>query len=52
VADFHQTGAITTLHRLGRPDWRRLEADLLRNSRTRPISLVLPCLYAELHGPG
>jgi hypothetical protein len=23
VADFHQTGAITTLHRLGRPDWRR-----------------------------
>ena len=52
MADFHQTGAITTLHRLGRPDWRRLEADLLRNIRTRPISLVLPCLSAELHGPG
>ena len=52
MADFHQSGAVTTLHRLGRPDWRRLEADLLRHSRSRPISLVLPCLYQELHGPG
>ncbi|MEM7411891.1 MAG: glycosyl transferase [Myxococcota bacterium] len=52
MADFHQGGAITTLHRLGQPDYRRLEADLLRHSRTRPIALVLPCLHSELHGPG
>jgi glucosyl-3-phosphoglycerate synthase len=52
MADFHQGGAITTLHRLGRPDGRRLEADLLRHSRTRPVALVLPCLYSELQGPG
>ena len=52
MADFHQSGAITTLHRLGRPDWRRLEAELLRHSRNRPIALVLPCLYSELQGPG
>jgi glucosyl-3-phosphoglycerate synthase len=48
VADFHQTGAITTLHRLGPTDLDRLEEDLGRFSATRPIALVLPCLYAEL----
>jgi glucosyl-3-phosphoglycerate synthase len=48
VADFHQTGAITTLHRLGPTDLDRLEEDLGRFSAARPIALVLPCLYAEL----
>jgi glucosyl-3-phosphoglycerate synthase len=48
VADFHQTGAITTLHRLGPRDLPRLEADLLEYSDARPIALVLPCLHAEL----
>lgn len=48
MADFHQTGAITTLHRLGPTDLDRLEEDLGRFSATRPIALVLPCLYAEL----
>jgi len=52
MADFHQGGAITTLHRLGRPDWRRLERELVSNSRSRPVALVLPCLYSELQGPG
>jgi glucosyl-3-phosphoglycerate synthase len=52
MADFHQTGVITTLHRLGRPDIQRLERELLGHSRTRPIALVLPCLISELHGPG
>jgi len=49
VADFHQTGAITTLHRLGRADLDRLEEELCRGEAIRPIALVLPCLYAELH---
>lgn len=48
VADFHQTGAITTLHRLGPRDLGRLESELLEYSGVRPIALVLPCLYAEL----
>jgi glucosyl-3-phosphoglycerate synthase len=48
VADFHQTGAITTLHRLGPTDLGRLEDELGRFAAARPIALVLPCLYAEL----
>lgn len=52
MADFHQSGVITTLHRLGRPDVPRLEAELLNYSRARPIALVLPCLHSELRGPG
>jgi glucosyl-3-phosphoglycerate synthase len=49
VADFHQTGAITTLHRLGSTDLERLEDELARAEASRPIALVLPCLYTELH---
>jgi glucosyl-3-phosphoglycerate synthase len=52
MADFHQGGAITTLHRLGRFDVGRLERQLVSYSRVRPIALVLPCLASELHGPG
>jgi glucosyl-3-phosphoglycerate synthase len=52
MADFHQGGVITTLHRLGQPQVERLERELLGHSRTRPIALVLPCLISELHGPG
>jgi glucosyl-3-phosphoglycerate synthase len=52
MADFHQGGAITTLHRLGRFDVARLERQLISYSRVRPIALVLPCLASELHGPG
>jgi glucosyl-3-phosphoglycerate synthase len=48
VADFHQTGAIATLHRLGASDLERLEEELCRFSEGRPIALVLPCLYSEL----
>ena len=51
MADFHQSGVITTLHRLGDPDLGRLEDELLEYSRARPIALVLPCLHAELRGP-
>lgn len=51
MADFHQTGVISTLHRLGEPDLARLERDLLDCSRERPIALVLPSLFAEIQGP-
>jgi glucosyl-3-phosphoglycerate synthase len=52
MADFHQSGVITTLHRLGSGDVGRLEAQLQRYSSVRPIALVLPCLLSELHGEG
>lgn len=51
MADFHQQGAITTLHRFGDLDLQRLESELVRFSRVRPVGLVLPSLYSEIRGP-
>ncbi len=51
MADFHQTGVITSLHRLGEPDLGRLERELVRHTEERPVALVLPSLYSEIHGP-
>lgn len=47
MADFHQTGAVTTLHRLTPNNTERLDADLEKFSRNKPIGLVLPALYSE-----
>ncbi len=49
MSDFHQTGVVSTLHRLGRRDLERLERELADPLRSRPIALVLPCLHSELH---
>jgi len=51
MADFHQTGVITSLHRLGKPDLARLEGELLRYADERPVALVLPSLFSEIQGP-
>ncbi len=51
MADFYQTGAITTLHRLGQPNLERLEQELAEHAQGYPIALVLPSLYSELEGP-
>ena len=51
MADFHQTGVVTTLHRLKRDNVDRLEAELEGFSRNRPIGLVLPALYSEFETP-
>lgn len=51
MADFHQTGVISTLHRLGVPDVARLESELVSYASQRPIGLVLPTLFSEMHGP-
>ncbi len=51
MADFHQSGVISTLHRLGEPDLGRLEREILSYSERRPIALVLPTLFAEIRGP-
>ncbi len=48
MADFYQTGIITTLHRLGTPKLERLETELELYSMVRPIALVLPALYSDV----
>jgi glucosyl-3-phosphoglycerate synthase len=49
--DFYQTGLVSTLHRLKADSVERLEADLEKFARTRPIGLVLPALYTEFETP-
>jgi glucosyl-3-phosphoglycerate synthase len=51
MADFYQTGVISTFHRLKPFDEARIENELRSFSRTNPIALVLPALYSELEGP-
>lgn len=51
MADFHQSGPIATLHRLGQPNLEHLEQELAEYAKIQPIALVLPCLYSELEGP-
>ena len=51
MADFYQNGIITTLHNLSDRSVDELEAELVEFAKTRPLALVLPCLYSELKGP-
>lgn len=51
MGDFHQNGIITTLHNLSRRPLEELEVELIHFNRTRPLGLLLPCLYSELEGP-
>lgn len=51
MSDFYQNGIITTLHNLRQRSLEDLESELSRFSRTRPMALILPCLYSELEGP-
>jgi glucosyl-3-phosphoglycerate synthase len=48
MSDFFQTGAVATLHRLGRPSVQRLEQELVQFAEETPIALVLPCHIKEL----
>ena len=48
MGDFHQTETISTLHRLKKDNVEKLEEQLNEFSKSRPIALVLPCLYSEL----
>ncbi|MBN8431054.1 glycosyl transferase [Microbulbifer salipaludis] len=50
MTDFFQNGDITTLHNLSNRSLEDMEADLMRFSRQRPMSLLLPSLYSELEG--
>jgi glucosyl-3-phosphoglycerate synthase len=50
MSDFQQARSISTLHRLGSLDLERLEDELVKHTRRRPIALILPSLYQELQG--
>jgi len=50
MSDFYQTGVVATLHRLGRTNLEKIEAELSWYANERPIALVLPSLYSELEG--
>ncbi len=50
MADFHQNGVITTLHNLNQRSLSSMEDELREFSKTKPMTLVLPCLYSELEG--
>jgi glucosyl-3-phosphoglycerate synthase len=51
VADFYQTGLISTLHRLKSFEATRIETELIQFGKNNKIALVLPALYAELERP-
>ena len=51
MSDFFQTGAIATLHRLGRPNVDQLERELETFAAETPIALVLPCHVRDLGSP-
>ena len=51
MADFYQTGSVTTLHRMNPNGLSRLEGDLERFRPAMPIALVLPALYSEFETP-
>lgn len=50
MADFHQTGEITTLHALDSGGLARLERELEQFAGKHPIALVLPALASEFEG--
>jgi glucosyl-3-phosphoglycerate synthase len=51
MADFHQTGVVTTFHRFGEVDIKRIEKELADFNRHRPIALILPATFSELEAP-
>ena len=51
MADFYQTGMVTTLHRLKQNGFARLENELNEISKHTGIALVLPALYREFESP-
>ena len=51
MADFYQHGTIATLHRLGNPDYKRLEEEMDMLAQETPLALVLPCHARDLQSP-
>ena len=51
MGDFYQNGIVTNFHNLRQRNTEELEKDLLKFSKRRPISVLIPCLYSELERP-
>src|SRR5690606_5532018 len=51
VGDFFQTGAVATIHRLGKTDVARMERELSEFVEDNPLALVLPCHVREIGTP-
>jgi len=51
LADFYQTGVISTLHGFSANKPERMENELKRFQRRQPITLLLPSLWSEFEGP-
>jgi glucosyl-3-phosphoglycerate synthase len=51
LADFYQTGVISTLHGFAANKTERMESELKRFQRHQPIALLLPSLWSEFEGP-
>jgi glucosyl-3-phosphoglycerate synthase len=51
MADFYQSGLVTTLHRFAADSAHRAELELARHAASRPVALALPALYSEFEHP-
>ena len=51
MGDFYQRGRIATLHQVSTVKLERLEDEIRGYARLKPVSLILPCQYAEIEGP-
>ena len=50
MGDFSQNGIVANLHDFSTRTTDQIEKDLEKFSKTRPMELILPCLYSELEG--
>ena len=50
MGDFSQNGTVANLHDFSTRTTDQIEKDLEKFSKTRPMELILPCLYSELEG--
>ncbi len=49
MGDFHQASCVTTLHNFRNRTLADIEAELLQYSHKRPVGLIFPSRYSELH---
>ncbi len=50
MGEFSQNGVVANLHDFSTRTTDQVEKDLEKFSKTRPMELILPCLYSELEG--
>ena len=50
MGEFSQNGIVANLHDFSTRTTDQIEKDLEKFSKTRPMELILPCLYSELEG--